>query len=298
MDAKGTDKKVTIKEFFEKFPLEEIQQVTKISIISLQKLKSGEYLSMPRVKFYGFIRILEQHYPNVDFSPLVENYENANPKKDDMPVITSSLSDEKGEREKGKGSWWIIGLGLAVVAGGYFLVQRAEKSKKITEQPEKSKVVNFEYNVSQFTPTPVIEHNLSKKEENSTLAKGDEGNESKEGNESLASGVQNEGNLSKGEENKEVNSKKIPEYVVIFPKQRVWVQVKDSDTGKVIRQGTFSKKRVLKLKIKEHNYTIKTGNEFFILQYGDKNFTNFPEGVNRIKIENGELIINGEKAKQ
>jgi cytoskeletal protein RodZ len=48
------------KEFFDKYEIEEISKKTKISPISLRYIKNKEFEKIPRVKFLGFIKIIEK----------------------------------------------------------------------------------------------------------------------------------------------------------------------------------------------------------------------------------------------
>jgi cytoskeletal protein RodZ len=284
MDAEK--RRVTGKEFLEKTPIEELHRTTKISYTSLEQLKRGEFASMPRVKFFGFVRLMSSYYPEVDFSDLIEEYEAANPQKEQLPDLTGEEREEEEIGEEGRGRWlWIGGVGV-VVAILYFLFQRGEESRIITAPPppdQKPKVVKLDYNVTQFVPPPAnLSANLSAKNlSNSNLSTPTSANLTAEQNRT------GEGNRSG--EGEEVAVKR---EVVIWPVKRVWVQAKNRESGKVVA-GVFTPEKPLRLG--EGNFSIKTGNEYFILQIGDRNYSKefFKGGVNRIQIEGGVLKING-----
>ncbi|MEO1941607.1 MAG: hypothetical protein ABGW77_01790 [Campylobacterales bacterium] len=284
MDAEK--RRVTGKEFLEKIPLEELHRTTKISYTSLEHLKRGEFASMPRVKFFGFIRLMSSYYPEVDFSDLIEEYERANPEKEQLPDLTGEQREEEEIGKEGRGKWlWIGGVGM-VVAILYFLFQRGEESRIITAPPppdRKPKVVKLDYNVTQFVPTPTnLSANLSAQNlSSSNLSTPTSANLTIEQNRT-------------GEENRREKREKVVRNgeVIIWPIKRVWIQAKNRESGRVVA-GVFTPEKPLRLG--EGNFSIKTGNEYFILQFGDLNYSKefFKGGVNRIQIEGRQLKING-----
>jgi hypothetical protein len=274
------------REFFEKTPLEEIHHTTKISILSLQMFINGEFTKMPRVRFYGFVRLLKSHYPEVDFDPLVAEYEKVNPKTDDIPVVTQEAEGEEHLQPFTSRfpAWvWVVG-GVAVLAVGYFLFGGGEKKEPIPETPtHKVKVVKLDYNISQYVPPPTIATNTTAIAQEANISRVDQ-NGSEEGN--LTSTAETNGSVEK------VQSF-VENRVVLTPTQRVWVLVKNLETGKVVVN------RVLKpgdeVDLNGTRYYIKTGNQYLEIAVGERKFGLSKDGVNRILIEDGNITINGEK---
>jgi cytoskeletal protein RodZ len=63
-------------ELFKKYKIEEIAKKTSISPLFLKKLRDGDFNKISRVKFNGFIKILQSEYPGINFSSLKESYDN------------------------------------------------------------------------------------------------------------------------------------------------------------------------------------------------------------------------------
>jgi|GEM_PF-3598267 len=268
--------------FFATTPLEEIHNKTKISILSLQLFKKGEFTQMNRVRFYGFVRLLKSYYPEINFEGLVEEYKRANPPKEEIPVVTEELP-ETPEPTPTQIPRWIIMVGIiGVLVGGYFLfTSNGEKEETFQAQKEKVKVVKLDYNISQYVPPPTISTNT-------TIGK--EGNIS-ETNQTEIEEKGSDANSTdlNGEQNKKSLSLSTP--VRLTPTGRVWLFIKNLETGKVLINRTVGPSEELELN--GTKYFIKTGNHQLEIVINGQRFGLSKQGVNKILIEGKNVVING-----
>jgi len=111
--------------FFEKYSIEEISQKTKISPISLRYIKNKEFDKLPRVKFFGFINIIEKTF-NVDLSDLKEEYNQFIPQKQE-------IKQEIKFEEKKDNKFILISAIILAIIGIYMLKNSISTNSKENE---------------------------------------------------------------------------------------------------------------------------------------------------------------------
>lgn len=63
-------------ELFNKYSVLEVSSKTKISPIALEKLRDGSFGGISIIKLKGFLRILKEEYPQIEFNELEEIIKN------------------------------------------------------------------------------------------------------------------------------------------------------------------------------------------------------------------------------
>ena len=107
-------------EFFEKYSIETINKRTRISPISLRFIKNKEFEKIPRVKFMGFVRIIEKEF-NIDLSELIEEYNTA------TNHISSKVEKIKTEPKK-HNTFILFTLALILLLLGAYLLYNNYKT--------------------------------------------------------------------------------------------------------------------------------------------------------------------------
>jgi len=115
-------------EFFEQYSIETINKKTRISPISLRFIKNKEYEKIPRVKFLGFVRIIEKEF-NVDLSELIEEYNTA------TNNVSSKEEKIKYNEPKKQNTFILFILALILLLlGGYLLYKNYKTAPKQTKK--------------------------------------------------------------------------------------------------------------------------------------------------------------------
>ena len=234
---------------FEKYSIEEINKRTKISPISLRYIKNKEFSKLPRVKFIGFIRIIENEF-KVDLSDLIKEYEEATEhiKKDDEITFEQSQKNS---------NFLILIAIILIIIGGYYLYKNLNQNKTF--------LIDQNYSIAQE-----IEKNLTNKiEQNQTLFKEIEKNISKNNIK--------ESNITENNLTTQINS------IQIIPKEKVWFRAINLDNNKTVEYLTSSPKE-----LNGSNWYIKFGHGYITIRYGDEIINPPIKKVVRILLKNGK----------
>jgi len=237
--------------FFEKYSIEEISKKTKISPISLRFIRNKEFDKIPRVKFFGFINIIEKEF-NVDLSELKEEYNLFKPqgKKEEKEKI-NKINIEK------KTNYLInIFVILLLISGGYLLYYTLK-----TKNSNKPHLNENNYTSTSYLINPIKTHPIKIQSVNSTI----------------------ETNTTK----KSLKSIKIPiikKYkVTIIPNEKVWYMAKNIDNNKTFEYLT-SKIKILP----KGNYYLKFGHGNITILYANQTIKPNSMKIIRILLKNGK----------
>jgi hypothetical protein len=264
---------MNVNEFFEKHSIEEINQKTKISPISLKYIKNKEFDKFSRVKFIGFIRLIEKKF-NVDLSDIIEEY-------DDF-YKENQKEEKKEDIEVKKDKKYLLALILIL-----FIISAFLYFKFLNKKVE---VIN-ETNFSVYK-TNILDKNETNKTKDETIEKNESSNkivtqENKlqENNNSLSVIKLNNNN----EVNKTVNviEKNVTkEYnITIIPHKKIWFRAINIDNNR-------SKEFLIShVKILKGNYYIKFGHGFITVLYNDFNITPNTKKIVRILFKDGNYTF-------
>ncbi|GAB6046090.1 hypothetical protein JCM11957_16890 [Caminibacter profundus] len=251
--------------FFEKYSLEEISKRTKISPITLRFIKNKEYDKVQRVKFIGFINLIQREF-NIDLSELIEEYDQ---------VYNTSYKEEKTHTEKNEKNNLIFILAIILlIVTGTIIYKYTTSSKnsllEINTTSQNSSTTNFEKiynkNTLEINSSVINEDNSSLKNEN---------NSSK-----------NESNLSSKNKSNSSTEKKllIPKTITIIPKEKLWYRAINLDTNKTFEFLTSKPKTLT-----GSNYFIKFGHGNLTIEYGNKIIEPNTKKIIRILFKEGNF---------
>jgi cytoskeletal protein RodZ len=240
------------KEFFEKHSIEEISKKTKISPISLRYIRNKEFDKLPRVKFVGFVKLMEREF-KVDLSELIEEYDDfQNPKKEKTKKQKEEKKELKNENDSNKKpqkdkSLLIVLIAILCILGAYliYLYLHSKNSFDITPPPQK------------------IQKNFPKR---------------KDSNETN----QTETNSSAKIPVKETNTTNIKS-ITIIPHQLLWFKAVNLDNNKTFEFLTSHEKT-----LPGSDYYLKLGHGNETIIYGDLNITPNTKKIVRIILKNGK----------
>jgi len=257
---------------FKQYSIEEISKRTKISPISLKYIKDKEYDKIPRVKFLGFINILQREF-GVDLSELIEEYNASHPSE--KPIPTSNPTPPPPQEEEKKDLKKIIIpaiIGIGVFVGGYFLFNFS-KQKPQKEEVKVTEIIKQTNSTKKMpTITPQESKIVAKLDENIT----EENITTPKNNQTIANKEINETNITK--------KPTLATYpVTIIPKQKVWFRAINLDTNKTISILTSNPKTLPK-----GNYYIKFGHGLVEMNYANKTISPNTKQIVRIILKNGE----------
>jgi len=251
---------------FEKYSIEEINKRTRISPISLRYIKNKEFSKIPRVKFIGFIRIIENEF-KVDLSDLIKEYEETTKhiKKDNIEIQL--------ENPKKNGNFLIILFAIIlIIIGGYYLYKTTKQNPNI--------LVEQNYSITQKT-----KNNLTKNQ--AILKKTKEVEKIKVKKNIIENNITKDINITENNSTKENNitiQNKINfNSIQIIPKEKVWFKAINLDTNKTVEYLTSSPKE-----LNGSNWYIKLGHGFVIIKYGDKTITPNTIKIIRVLLKNGK----------
>ncbi len=270
--------------FFNEHSLEEISKKTKISPISLRFIKNKEFDKIPRVKFVGFIKLIEREF-GVDLNGLIEEYDslnNTNKKEKKTPKQTEEKRapkksfkektpppKENEKNEKKPFLFFLIVILLIISAVLLYIFTKKPNTKNSLTQ--KTAQLNTSLNTS--NKAPATEQNLSIPK---TSKASDEINVSTETNLSIQKNRQN--SVQKTQKPKNT----IPKEVIIIPNKLVWYKAVNLDTNKTYEYLTSKTKT-----LPGANYYIKFGHGNITIEYGDKNITPQTKKIVRILLKDG-----------
>ncbi len=240
---------MNVDKFFEQHSIEEISKKTKISPISLRFIKNKEFEKIPRVKFIGFIRLIEREY-GIDLSELIEEY-NSTVKNQSSPTPQKIKVQKK---ETPIILYILIALTLLISGAILYKTTQPTKTAPIKNNLEFSIAENNASTITTQNDMSIIENNLTYKieEENTSL-----------------------------EENK---TKKISiNEITIIPKEKVWYRIINLDTNK-----TYEYLTTKIHSFKGKNFYIKLGHGNVTIEYGDYNITPNTKKIVKILLKNGK----------
>lgn len=273
--------------FFENHSLEEISKKTKISPISLRFIKNKEYEKIPRVKFLGFIKIIEREY-KVDLSHLIEEYDTANniphkhhpSPKEELAKIPEIESDKK--------HYLIIVLAtILLLIVGYLLWNYTKKPKE--ERVSNPAIAHIETNTTEVNDSEKNESIKTSAEQNITPQNIQPQNvKLTEINTSIKPQPVVEDVSENLTKNTEVtDTKAVEKYeVTIIPRKKVWFRAINLDTNKTISTITSGVKTLPK-----GNYYIKFGHGLIDIEYNGKTISPNTKQIVRIELKNGEYKL-------
>ena len=248
--------------FFETHSLEEISKKTKISPISLRFIKNREFDKIQRVKFIGFVKIIQKTY-KIDLSELINEY-------------NQTLGDQPNDKElqKPKNSnnstfFLSIAAFIMLILGSYLFYEYLKQNKSQTN-PENNYPIKTEINSSNFKENfKQNEQNLSK---NNT--------ESKKIN--SISKIQIKENNSTNTTIKTKSKKTVFSTIEIIPREKVWFRAINLDTNKTFEYLTSNPKTIPK-----GNYYIKFGHGNETIVYNNQTIFPDTKKIVRILLQNG-----------
>ena len=243
--------------FFELHTIEEINKKTRISPISLRYIKNKEFEKIQRVKFLGFIKIIEKEY-NVDLSSLVEEYNESVNKEKKQQV---SIQNNNNSKQKNSSFLLLLLAVILLTLGGYFLYNNLNAKKNVTNLAE-----NF--SISQNVTQTQNEINYSEEEIN-------------------VSDITNENNKTDMLTKEALKQKpSVPKQITIIPQQKVWFRAKNLDTNET-KEFLTTNVKVLN----GPNWYVKFGHGLITVQYGDKNLTPKTKKILRILFKDGNITV-------
>ncbi|QCT94232.1 hypothetical protein FE773_03270 [Caminibacter mediatlanticus TB-2] len=270
--------------FFEQFSIDEISKRTKISPISLRFIKNKEYEKIPKVKFLGFIKIIEREF-NVDLSDIIEEYNQIN----HTEIKEETIIQEKEPSIKKEKNYIIFILGIILLISSAILLYKNYTNEnennttnnkltttnitEINNSLESNKTQN-KLTLKNNVTTTIIENNLTDK------------NLSQETNKTQSI-IANTLETNITNPTKEINltqeKKAILNQITIIPQKLVWYRIKNLDTNKTSEYLT-SKTKTFKGK----NFFIKFGHGEVTIKYGNQTITPNTKKIVRILIKNGK----------
>lgn len=268
---------MSAEKFFNEHSIEEISKKTKISPISLRFIKNREYDKIPRVKFIGFIKLIEREF-KVDLSDLIEEYDAANGTFKKKPEKTEQISQTPKEPKKEKSFLLYILIITVLIITGIILYTYTNKPENI-QQIEQN-------NTEEFQPQTEPQNNqtISQKEETNISAvqpkiqPAVQPNINSEKNETVQKTVTQE-----NVKNTNIQPKAAVKEITIIPHEKVWYRAVNLDTNKTYEYLT-SKVHTLP----GGDYYIKFGHGNITIQYGDENITPNTKKIVRILLQNGK----------
>jgi len=270
-------------DFFEQYSIEVINKRTRISPISLRYIKNREFEKISRVKFLGFVRIIEKEF-NIDLSELVEEYNEATKHR---PEQTHGYEEIKYEEPKKHNTFILFILSVMLFSLGAYLLYT-----NYNTEPVKEKELNSSTFISVNDKNSSEENNSQESlqktaapaasipaEQNTTSVNKSKSSEKQDSNTSAKE--ENETKKTASPASKETL---IPEKVEIIPNKKVWFKAYNLDTNKSIQYLTSSPKT-----LKGGNWYIKFGHGEVSIRYGDKTITPNSKQITRILLKNGEF---------
>jgi cytoskeletal protein RodZ len=258
--------------FFEQYSIEEISKRTKISPISLRYIKNKEYEKIPKVKFYGFINIIQREF-KVDLSDLIDEYNStlSIPKEESQKPKTTAPAVKKEKNNL----IFILSLVLLLMTGAiiyYATSSNTESQNETNETPLeiKEQTITNEQNITDNTSEKKITTNEKNVTTSNVVVL--------ENNNNIAETPQNTEVETKNENNKTLAISS----VTIIPNEKVWYRAVNLDTNKTYEYLTSNPKT-----LPGSNYFIKFGHGNVTIEYGNKIIEPNTKKIVRILLKNG-----------
>ncbi|WP_457560794.1 helix-turn-helix domain-containing protein [Caminibacter sp.] len=255
--------------FFNEHSIEEISKKTKISPISLRFIKNKEFDKIPRVKFIGFIKLIEREF-KVDLSELINEYDEFNgvkkiPQKEEKKEENKSLKNTKKEKHY---LLYILIFIILIISGIIIYQKTKPKTSETNITASASQNITTNTTSSNSYNKTKISNIFDNKENNSTIQ-----------NQTLINTNQTS-NLKT--EQKNVKKTTIPKSITIIPHKKVWYKAINLDTNK-----TYSYLTSRVHTFPGANYYIKFGHGNVTIEYGDINITPNTNKIVRILLRDG-----------
>jgi len=247
--------------FFEQYSIEEISKRTKISPISLRYIKNKEYEKIPRVKFMGFMNIIQREF-NVNLSDLIEEYNtatNSTPQKEETPK-PAPVKKEKNNLI------FILSIILLALSGGIiYLYTSGSDTAQAGETPLEVTAIEVNRTINATEPEK-IKNSAQKKPKKTDIH---------------IQALQ----MAKTSEVQIPVGKKVSQTlnVTITPNEKVWYKAVNLDTNKTFEYLTSNPKT-----LPGGNYYIKFGHGNVTIEYGDKIIEPNTKKIVKILLKNGE----------
>ena len=245
--------------FFKEHSLEEISKKTKISPISLRLMRNKEFDKIPKVKFLGFINIIQKVY-NVNLNDLIEEVNNQTPIKEIKK--NSNISISKKTNNNSTLVITVFAL-ILIILGGFLLYKNSNTPKNnLTE-----------------TNNTIIQQNQA-----IVTNKQTEKNNSKQKNKQISkvSSIYTNKSIQDINNTNENNISNQKFTITVKPNNLLWFKAINIDTNKT--------KQFLTKNIKilpKGNYYIKFGHGDFNLTYNNQTISPNTRKIIRILFENG-----------
>ena len=133
------------------FSIAEISQKTHISPLILEKLKNNDFSKLTKIKLIGFVKILEEEYPNYDFSKLktkIEEYFDTS--KQEIADIALQTKPENNSFK----TYLLVLILLVAISGLVYYMQTHQKKHNVITKHEKN--ISF-INTIEDNITPIKE---------------------------------------------------------------------------------------------------------------------------------------------
>ncbi|NPA11445.1 MAG: hypothetical protein GXO62_04310 [Epsilonproteobacteria bacterium] len=242
---------------FDKYTIDEISKRTKISPISLRYIRNKEFNKIPRVKFIGFIKLIQREFKE-DMREWIEEYDSKIKPESQTPQITYTTQSSKNNNLLLVFALIILGL------GGYLLYKTLPK-----EEPKHIKPQNItQKHITQTKQSTPLPPPLQKKQTTDNKPPKPV-NESKPLNQTASA--------PKKEENSTIT---------IIPHSKLWFRVVNLKTNKIKEYLTNEPKT-----FKDGNYFFKFGHGDFTFEYKDKNLTPKGSGIVKMIVKDGNYTI-------
>jgi hypothetical protein len=249
--------------FFEQYTIEEINKRTRISPISLRYIKNREYKKIQRVKFIGFVKIIEKEF-KVDLSELIEEYNQATGNIQTEEPTKKSVSSYP----KKHNTLFLTVLAIILFSLGAYLLYNTYNSKSKKTDINKTAYIIEDNNTNLTAPNT--------EENNTTTLNKSDNNITNKNNQN----IQTENQIPQTQNHPKQN---IPQNIKIIPNEKVWFRAINLDNNKTVEYLTSNSKT-----LNGSDWYIKFGHGNITIQYGDQNITPNTKKIVRILFKNGK----------
>jgi len=250
-------------DFFKAYTIEIINKRTRISPISLRYIKNKEFTKIPRVKFIGFIRIIEKEF-KIDLSELVEEYNQATNFKETQNY------DIKFEEPKIHNTLILFILALILFSLGAYLLYNKYNSKKTQNLNEINKTA--------YLPTTEETNITETTQDNNTITATTKTPQTTPKTQTTK--------IETTKENSQPQQKvtATPKTIKIFPNEKVWLKALNLDNNKTVEYLTNNPKTLI-----GPNWYVKFGHGNITINYGNQTINPQTKKIIRILFKNGKV---------
>jgi cytoskeletal protein RodZ len=241
------------KEFFEQYSIEIINKRTRISPISIRFIKNREFDKLTRVKFIGFIRLIEKEF-KVDLQELIDDY-NAQTGFQRQPEETVQLKEPKKHNTL---ILFILAL-ILFLLGAYLLYN------KYNTPPSNIIKTGNQTELTQYQTDEINYSDTNKTQAQNSQTK-----------------IEQDTNIT--ENNTKEQTVSHPRTVIIIPNEKVWFKAVNTDNNKTEEYLTTHSKTLI-----GPDWYVKFGHGNITILYGDKTITPDTKKVLRILFKDGNV---------